>query len=70
MALHTQATINTGGGVVDLTSSGDDDSSYEHEPEVILSPLGNKPITINFSVRANYTTWAPREAFRELVQNW
>ncbi|KAK4450390.1 hypothetical protein QBC34DRAFT_461980 [Podospora aff. communis PSN243] len=26
--------------------------------------------TIQLSIRANYTNWEPREAFRELVQNW
>lgn len=26
--------------------------------------------TISLSVRAAYTNWDPREAFREIVQNW
>ena len=26
--------------------------------------------TIHFSLRGDYTDWSPREAFRELVQNW
>ena len=25
---------------------------------------------IPFTISANYTNWKPREAFRELVQNW
>ena len=47
------------------------DSSDEHDfdPEVTLESIQNSK-TINFSIRANYTKWKPREAFRELVQNW
>ena len=29
-----------------------------------------KSKTIHFSLRGDYTDWSPREAFRELVQNW
>ena len=47
----------------------EDDEEYEDDPEVTLRPIV-KSKTINFSIRANYTNWAPREAFRELVQNW
>ncbi len=47
----------------------EDDEEYEDDPEVTLRSI-DKSKTINFSIRANYTNWAPREAFRELVQNW
>ncbi len=47
----------------------DDDEYYDYDPEITLRDIENSK-TINFSIRANYTNWAPREAFRELVQNW
>ncbi len=46
-----------------------DGEEYEYDPEIILDSM-DKSKTINFSIRANYTKWAPREAFRELVQHW
>jgi hypothetical protein len=50
-------------------SEDEEDEEYEDGPEVTLHSIA-KSKTINFSIRANYTNWAPREAFRELVQNW
>ncbi len=47
----------------------DDDEDYDYDPEITLRDI-DRSKTINFSIRANYTNWAPREAFRELVQNW
>ncbi|KAL2020432.1 hypothetical protein VTK56DRAFT_8398 [Thermocarpiscus australiensis] len=49
--------------------SEEDDEEYDCDPEITLRSI-DKSKTINFSIRANYTDWAPREAFRELVQNW
>jgi hypothetical protein len=49
--------------------SDDSDDGYDYEPETTLDSIGNSK-TINFSIRASYTNWKPREAFRELVQNW
>ena len=49
--------------------SDSDSEGYDYDPEVTLESI-EKGKTINFSIRANYTNWAPREAFRELVQNW
>ncbi|KAK0737992.1 hypothetical protein B0T18DRAFT_440912 [Schizothecium vesticola] len=46
-----------------------DSDEYDYDPEVTLESI-QKSKTINFSIRANYTNWVPREAFRELVQNW
>jgi len=46
-----------------------DSDEYDSDPEVTLESI-QKSKTISFSIRANYTNWAPREAFRELVQNW
>ncbi len=47
----------------------DDGENYGYDPEITLRSI-DKSKTINSSIRANYTNWAPREAFRELVQNW
>jgi len=52
-----------------LSDSNSDSEGYDYDPEVTLESI-EKGKTINFSIRANYTNWAPREAFRELVQNW
>jgi len=41
----------------------------DHDSEVTLESIQNSK-TINFSICANYTNSKPREAFRELVQNW
>lgn len=46
-----------------------DSGEEEYDPETTLDSI-QKSKTINFSIHADYTTWAPREAFRELVQNW
>jgi len=46
-----------------------DSDEYDNDPEVTLESI-QKSKTIKLSIRANYTNWAPREAFRELVQNW
>lgn len=46
-----------------------DHNDWSFEQETTLSAIG-KSKTINFTIRANYTNWKPREAFRELVQNW
>lgn len=62
---------------IDNGASGDDtdgfssgeDEAYDLEPELTLDSIGRSH-TINFSIRSNYTDWEPREAFRELVQNW
>ncbi|KXX81532.1 hypothetical protein MMYC01_202497 [Madurella mycetomatis] len=52
------------------SSSGeDDDGEYDYNPEITLGSV-DKSKTINLSIRAEYTNWKPREAFRELVQNW
>lgn len=54
-----------GGFVSDDDESDDSDFAFD-------SPLSSLPdrLTISLSVRAAYTNWHPREAFRELVQNW
>jgi hypothetical protein len=46
-----------------------EEDDYMSDSEVTLCSI-DKSKTISFSIRANYTKWAPREAFRELVQNW
>ncbi len=51
------------------SSDEDDDDGYDYDPEITLRSIENSK-TINFSICANYTKWKPREAFRELVQNW
>jgi hypothetical protein len=50
-------------------SDDDDEEDYEYDPEITLRSIVNSK-TINFSIKASYTNWKPREAFRELVQNW
>ncbi|KAL2132430.1 hypothetical protein VTI74DRAFT_3799 [Chaetomium olivicolor] len=55
--------------IVYESSSEDDGEEYDYDPEIILRSI-DKSMTINFSIRANYTNWKLREAFRELVQNW
>jgi hypothetical protein len=51
------------------SDDGDDSEYYSDDPDITLASIEWSK-TINFSIRANYTNWAPREAFRELVQNW
>jgi hypothetical protein len=47
----------------------EDSDRYDDDPETTLESIV-KSKTINFSICASYTNWKPREAFRELVQNW
>jgi len=47
----------------------DGDNGYDYDPAIPLSSIENSK-TIQLSLRASYTNWEPREAFRELVQNW
>lgn len=51
-----------------VPSDGDDDTYNDDS----WSPLNDivKRKTFELGLRANYTDWAPHEAFRELVQNW
>ncbi|KAG7289904.1 hypothetical protein NEMBOFW57_006281 [Staphylotrichum longicolle] len=56
-------------GVRPSESSSEDDEEYDFEPEITLHSIKTSK-TIHFPIRANYTKWTPREAFRELVQNW
>lgn len=51
--------------------ASDDDQSDDSGPEFIETTayLPSRQ-TISLSVRSTYTNWNPREAFRELVQNW
>ncbi|KJR86018.1 uncharacterized protein SPSK_08727 [Sporothrix schenckii 1099-18] len=50
--------------------NGGQDVGYEYDPQTTLESI-EKSKTINFTISANYTSgWQPREAFRELVQNW
>jgi hypothetical protein len=56
------------GGITSRASDNDSDDGYDYDPETSLSSIG-KSKTINLSLRADYTTWQPPEAFRELVQN-
>jgi hypothetical protein len=51
------------------SDDGDDGEYHSDDPDITLASIEWSK-TINFSIRANYTNWAPREAFRELVQNW
>jgi len=46
-----------------------DDDGFDLEQEVTLDSIVKRK-TINYSIRASYTTWVAWEAFRELVQNW
>jgi hypothetical protein len=70
MALFAQSTANLQADMnIDASSSDEDDDGYDYDPEVTLGSI-QRSMTINFSIRANYTNWKPREAFRELVQNW
>ncbi|GAB1315574.1 hypothetical protein MFIFM68171_05784 [Madurella fahalii] len=47
----------------------EDDDGYDNDPEITLDSV-ERSRTINLSIRATYTNWTPRDAFRELVQNW
>lgn len=56
--------------VVVLSDDDDDDAVFDYDAdEVTLSSIKTSK-TVTFSIRANYTEWEPREAFREFVQNW
>ena len=51
----------------------EDEDSHEDddEPDYAADIRSvQKSRTIHFSLRGDYTDWSPREAFRELVQNW
>ncbi|SPO07754.1 uncharacterized protein DNG_10449 [Cephalotrichum gorgonifer] len=50
-------------------SSSDEEGDYDYDPQVTLEEI-ERSKTISFSIHAGYTDWKPREAFRELVQNW
>jgi hypothetical protein len=52
-----------------LLSESEDSEEYDNVPKATLDSIV-KSETINFPIRANYTNWKPREAFRELLQNW
>lgn len=69
MAPFDQFTITPLVDINTYESSDEDDDGYDYDPEITLHSI-EKSKTINFSIRANYTNWKPREAFRELVQNW
>lgn len=56
-------------GVRPSKPASEDDEKYDVEPEITLRSI-ERSKTIHFAIRANYTKWAPREAFRELAQNW
>jgi hypothetical protein len=62
------ATILTNNHILGEAGESEEDD-YVADPEITLDSIA-KSKTINFSICANYTKWAPREAFRELVQNW
>lgn len=47
----------------------DDNDLDVDEPETTLDTI-DKSKTITLPIRAKYTNWDPREAFRELLQNW
>ncbi|KAH8174636.1 hypothetical protein LIA77_06055 [Sarocladium implicatum] len=51
-------------------NSGSHDGSHNDEDVDITLDSIVRTKTINFPIRANYTKWPAREAFRELVQNW
>ncbi|CAK7204861.1 hypothetical protein SEUCBS139899_007623 [Sporothrix eucalyptigena] len=56
----------------ELTSSDDDNfggDEYDNKTNTSLDSAKDT-VKINFNIRYNYTNWKPREAFRELVQNW
>lgn len=58
----------------DWGSSDDNDGQYEEfdeddDPVPSFADIPNKK-RFNLSVHGTYTNWGPREAFRELVQNW
>ncbi|CAK7210414.1 hypothetical protein SEUCBS140593_000816 [Sporothrix eucalyptigena] len=55
------------------TSSSDDDNfggdEYDNKTHIPLDSIKSF-LKTNLNIRYNYTNWEPREAFRELVQNW
>ncbi|KAK7696965.1 hypothetical protein SLS64_014021 [Diaporthe eres] len=50
-------------------SSSDSDDGYDNDHATTFADIPNSK-TMIFPVRGTYTRWGPREAFRELVQNW
>ncbi|KAF7562022.1 hypothetical protein G7046_g2127 [Stylonectria norvegica] len=51
------------------SSSFEDGEEYDTEEDLTLMSI-QKSHTVNFQLRASYTSWGPSQAFRELVQNW
>ncbi|KAK3309069.1 uncharacterized protein B0T15DRAFT_483533 [Chaetomium strumarium] len=66
--MSAYATVLTLGPTLSAVQGGEEEEEGD-DPEITLDSINNSK-TINFSTHANYTRWAPREAFRELVQNW
>lgn len=59
--------MNMPSELVDIVGTDSDDDN--EDPLLNLVDI-KKSKVLNFAIRANYTTWQPREAFRELLQNW
>lgn len=54
----------------DDSDDGDRDvDGYDNGTHTSLD-LVNDSLKINCNIKSSYTTWQPREAFRELLQNW
>jgi tagatose-1,6-bisphosphate aldolase non-catalytic subunit AgaZ/GatZ len=65
MGADQQAVSQPGAAATYNSSSNMEDD----DAELTLASIENSK-TINFPIRATYTDWQAREAFRELVQNW
>lgn len=63
------ATVQVDNKTNESCDDDDDEYGYDNDPEEPLRAVGQS-MTIILSISANYTNWEPREAFRELVQNW
>jgi hypothetical protein len=50
-------------------STPEDANDSDNDTRVTLSSINTRKC-ITLSMKASYTKWGPREAFRELVQNW
>lgn len=50
-------------------SSSDSDDGCDNDHATTFDSIPNSK-AVFFPVRGTYTRWGPREAFRELVQNW
>lgn len=55
---------------VEYDSTTDCDSTTDGDDPIITLDSIDKSKRIKTSIRAGYTDWEAREAFRELVQNW